>query len=157
MNAKQENELLKKIFGEFEIVDSKEYYSPIELPKTFSEMDSYIKTNKIELVQTVVDAIETSINNGLNSVEIFTFEKSGFVVVISRSEFNENLNNALVILKKNADYCTKINRLLDILNKKGKSNVKKEKKTRTSPKKSKKRSKRNKRKSDGMDSGGTEE
>jgi nitrate reductase NapAB chaperone NapD len=118
-------------------------------------MDDYIKTNKKELLQTVVEAIEAAFEHNLSYVEVFKFERSGFVVVISESEFKENLLQALSVLKKNTEYCTRISRMLDMINQGRKSNVKKAKK----PKADKKPTKRNKstkrkpKKRGGLDSG----
>lgn len=158
MSTKKDSDLLKRLFGDIEFVDSKKHHHSIVLPSTFTDMERYIKHNKKELTQTIVDAIEAALKNNLACVEVFEFDKSGFVVVISESEFIENLLNALEVLQDDSVYENRINELLDILNKRETPHVKKTKKSKTSSKTTKRRksSKRKpkKRDSDGLDSGG---
>lgn len=137
MSIEPDDEKIKKIFEVTDMEDSKKHFQPIILPKSFHEMEEYIKSNKKELVHVLIDGIEAAVDNNLKNIELFKFEKSGFIVVISNKEFLKNLENAMAQLNKKRDqvYITKINRLIDIITGRSK-HVKKEKKDKSSPKKS---------------------
>ena len=68
-------------------------YNPLKLPIDYSEMESYIESNKRQLTEQVLTGIQYAFDHNLSSIEVFEFVKSDFIVIIEKSSFTENIEN----------------------------------------------------------------
>lgn len=122
-----------------------------ELPSDNAAMEEFILNNQPALLHNIMDNIDFAISNHWSVVEVFSFKKSNFVVVINRSDFKESLQYSFDFGMENQHYdlCAKSKRVMDKLDKM--SFVRKYKikptntnvKEKTTAKKSSKRPKRN--------------
>ena len=93
------------------------------LPSNFNEMNKFIETNKIQMMEHIVSSIEYAIDKNLNIVEIFSFKNSDFVVTLPKNQFKENLENVYSYYIENEKYelCIRVksveNKLNSILDK----------------------------------------
>lgn len=93
-------------------------HKAIELPSENKEMEAYVLSNRVEINEKIVDAIEYAIRNRMATVEIFCFKGSSFVVVLHRKNFKESLENVYNFSKKNEKFeiCVRIKKIIDLLN-----------------------------------------
>ena len=99
-------------------------------------MDDYIDKHKSKLTEQVVASIEFAINNDLSNVEVFNFQGSEFMVVLSSSTFKENLDNimAYYIGTEQYEFCTRVTKVQKLLNNEKTNEQKKRHKPKNSPK-----------------------
>jgi hypothetical protein len=63
------------------------------LPSNFNEMNSFIESKKVELMEHIVSSIEHAIDKKLDFIEVFSFKNTDFVVTLPIHQFKENLDN----------------------------------------------------------------
>jgi len=68
-------------------------HDPVILPSDHSQMELYVRNNKVKLMEQVIFSINYALINNLPSIEVFKFQKSDFIVVLDRSTFDENIKN----------------------------------------------------------------
>ena len=114
----------------------KPFHQTLELPSTFSVMDDYIRKHKLKLTEQVVASIEFAINNDLPNVEVFNFQGTEFIVMLSSSTFKENLDNIMVyyIGSEQYEFCTHVTKVQQLLNHEKTNEQKKRHKPKNSPK-----------------------
>jgi hypothetical protein len=114
----------------------KTFHQTLELPSAFSVMDDYIGKHKSKLTEQVVASIEFAINNDLPTVEVFNFQGSEFMVVLSSSTFKENLDNimAYYISTEQYEFCARVTNVQKLLNNEKTNEQKKRHKPKNSPK-----------------------
>ena len=99
-------------------------------------MDDYISKHKSKLTEQVVASIEFAINNDLPAVEVFNFQGSEFMVVLSSATFKENLDNimAYYIGAEQYEFCARVTKVQKLLNNEKTNEQKKRHKPKNSPK-----------------------
>lgn len=83
------------------------------LPSDNKILDDYANKNKIELMEQIIHSIEYAVTYHLPSVEIFQFENSDFVIIISEKDYLVNINNIYkYYMEREAyEYCHRVIRL----------------------------------------------
>jgi hypothetical protein len=66
---------------------------PFELPSEYDLLDDYLQTHKTELTQMTLNRIEYAMKNELDSIELFKFSDSDFVVTLKEDDFYDNVKN----------------------------------------------------------------
>lgn len=91
----------------------------VKLPADNVEMENYIENNRDKLYNDVVSAIDYAIDKKMPIIEVFNFERSAFVVVISMKDFRDNLDNIFSgsLKTENYELCGKIKLVIDKLEK----------------------------------------
>ena len=105
---------MKKIKNLNEFKPSPQYI----LPSDNSELASFVKEYKIDMMSHVIKSIEYAIENNTPLAEVFQFKNSEFVITINKKDYLTNLNNIYEYFLQNEvyEYCDKIVRLRDIIN-----------------------------------------
>ena len=95
----------------------KDKYEIIELPASNAEMEKYLDIHRKEINLRILNNIEYAIDARMQSVELFSFKNSNFIVVMNKSDFKENLQNLVDFGMKNQDYeiCTKAKKVIQKL------------------------------------------
>ena len=88
-------------------------YKPMILPCEENKLESYIKSNRLVLFESVIESINHSIENGLSIVEVFKFENSDFVVTLESKNFRCNIEQIYEYCIENEHYelCNKIKKI----------------------------------------------
>jgi hypothetical protein len=89
------------------------------LPTDSVDQISFIKKNKDDMIQQMVNSIEYAVNNKLPYIEVFQFKNSRFVIILSSKDYLPNLDHALNYCTEKELYelCPKITKLQNILKK----------------------------------------
>lgn len=66
---------------------------PYVLPSNNKDLHDFIRKYKVDMTEQVVSSIELAIKYNLPIVEVFQFKDSKFVVTVSPTEFDANLEN----------------------------------------------------------------
>lgn len=87
------------------------------LPSDNTELQSFSKKFKIDMMEQVVGSIEFAILNQLPLVEVFQFKNSDFVITLSAKDYLNNLDNIYCYYMKREAYehCPRVVRLLSTL------------------------------------------
>jgi hypothetical protein len=87
------------------------------LPSNNESLQSFIQKYKVDMTEQVVSSIEFAIKHKLPIIEVFQFKDSKFVVTISPSEFDVNLENIYKFYLEEEHYelCQRIVKLRDKL------------------------------------------
>ena len=98
----------------------------IILPSDNDNLEKFIKKYKLVLLEHSLDTIEYAIENNLNTIEVFKFQNSDFVVILNYVDYLINLNSIYEYYLKNEmyEFCPRITRLQKILTRKYISNEK---------------------------------
>lgn len=90
------------------------------LPSNNTEMETFINNNKIDIMEHIVSSIDSAVKNKSDTIVIFEFYNSPYIVTISNDDFKDNLSNILNYYKKNELYelCSRIENILNNLHKK---------------------------------------
>jgi hypothetical protein len=109
----------KKSLTKDEIDSLKKSRKVIELPSNNDAMEKYVEKNRPEINEAIVDSIEYAVNRRLGGVEVFCFKNSNFVVILTRKDFKENLENIFEYSLHNElfEVCGKVKRIKDKLEK----------------------------------------
>lgn len=88
-------------------------YKPFVLPSNFTELESYVKSNKWDLTEKVISSIEFAVKKNLPMVEVFAFKNSDFVITVSQTEFRENVSHIYNFYIKEEKYelCDRVKKL----------------------------------------------
>lgn len=94
-------------------------YNSLSMPCEYDVLENFIINNKLKLMEQVVASIEYAINHNLPSVEVFNFKKSEFIVVLEYSTFEYNIDSILryYIEMELYEFCDRVNKLKQKLNK----------------------------------------
>jgi len=105
------------------------------LPSTNAELLSFIKTNKVPMMEQTVTSIQYAIENDLPIVEVFQFKDSKFVITLSKKDFDANLENIykFYMEKELYELCKRIVQLQKILKETSTDHNEKEQKEPRSP------------------------
>ena len=89
------------------------------LPVEYDMMGDYIKTHKTELQEWVVTSVEYALKYRMDTIELFHFESSKFIVTLNEDEFNSNINHILADYLGSEKYelCPRVVKLKDKLDK----------------------------------------
>jgi hypothetical protein len=92
---------------------------PMVLPSDNEIMEAYIKKNKIRLTEKALSSIEFAINNKLSFVEVFGFNDSNFIIVISEKDYLQNVDHIYNFYLESELYelCSRVVRLQTLLKK----------------------------------------
>jgi len=87
------------------------------LPSDFKLLESFIKKNKVELMEHTLTAIERSIENKFQVIELFHFENTDYVITLSQKEFLENIENIFQFYLQTEQYelCTRLKKIESLL------------------------------------------
>jgi len=90
------------------------------LPTINAELLSFVKNNKVPMMEQTVASIQFAIDNNLPIVEVFQFKDSKFVITLSEKDYLLNLENIykFYMEKELYELCTKIVQLQKILKEK---------------------------------------
>jgi hypothetical protein len=61
------------------------------LPCKFDELDKHIQMNKEEMRQYIIGEIEKAVRDKHETIELFNFDESQYVVILHQSEYLSNL------------------------------------------------------------------
>jgi hypothetical protein len=88
-----------------------------ELPSSNVEMENFVQKNKSILMNCVADSIGYAIKKNLAGIEVFRFEKSDYIVIIPKKDYEENLDNIFECSMKDENYelCGKIKSIKKML------------------------------------------
>jgi hypothetical protein len=88
-------------------------YKSLKLPSDDSELKVYLSKNKIKMMEQILDSIEYSLENGLESVEVFSFKGSDFIVTLSGECFLENVENIykFYVDEEKYELCNRVKRV----------------------------------------------
>lgn len=103
-------------------------YDPFEkyiLPSDYSELESFSRKFKTDMMEHIIDSIEVALNKNLPFVEIFQFKNSDFVITLSDKDYLTNLENIFIhfLEKENYEYCNKLVRLQKTIKEKSENNT----------------------------------
>jgi hypothetical protein len=93
-------------------------YKPYILPSGFSEMDVFLESHKTDMTEQVLDSIEYALQKNLDTVEVFKFKGSDFVIALSYDTFKQNLENVYnyYISTEKYELCTRVKKIETKLN-----------------------------------------
>lgn len=63
------------------------------LPATEEDLRKFINVNIIDMMEHAVDSIQYALDNNLPMVEIYQFQSSEFVIILSNKDFLSNLEH----------------------------------------------------------------
>lgn len=66
---------------------------PYVLPSNNEELQAFISKYKVDMTEQVVSSIEFALKHKLPIIEVFQFKDSKFVVTVSPTDFDVNLEN----------------------------------------------------------------
>lgn len=89
----------------------------MELPSDNNILEAYIKRNKIDLTEKTLSSIEYAINNKLPFIEVFGFENSDFIIIVSEKEYLINVDNIyeLYLEMEKYELCPRVIKLQNLL------------------------------------------
>lgn len=104
--------------------DNKDPFEKYILPSDYSELQSFSRKFKTDMMEHVVDSIQTAVLDGLTFVEVFQFKNSDFVITLSDKDYLTNLDNIFIHFLKNEnyEYCDKLIRLQKTIRERSESN-----------------------------------
>ena len=95
------------------------------LPSDYSELESFTKKYKLDMMEHVFNSIEHAVYKDLSIIEVFQFKNSEFVITLSNKDYQSNLDNIFSHFVKNENYemCNKHRELQKTLTKKSENNT----------------------------------
>ena len=90
-----------------------EVFSPLTLPSDYIEMENFIVKDKVKLTEQIVTSVYYALDNNLNSIEVFNFKDSDFIVDLEYSTFKDNVDNIFEYYLKTERYefCNRVKKL----------------------------------------------
>jgi hypothetical protein len=87
------------------------------LPKDNINLERFIKENKTSLTEQTLSSIEFAIENNLQTVQVFRFDNSDFVITLSEKQFLENVNHIYdtYLESENYELCSRVVKLKNVL------------------------------------------
>jgi len=106
-------------------IEKNRSYEKYILPSKYSELESFSKQFKFDMMEHVLDSIEIAIQQDLPLIEIFQFKNSDFVITLSDRDYLTNLENIFSHFLENEKYehCDRLVRLQKTLQKKSENNT----------------------------------
>jgi hypothetical protein len=97
-----------------------EDFIPLVLPSDNTLLENYVTKNKMLLMDKVISSIEYAVNNNLHIAEVFKFDKSDYVITVSRQQFKQNVERIYNFYVENEIYerCKRVAQLIKVLNEK---------------------------------------
>jgi hypothetical protein len=88
-------------------------HKSLKLPSEDSELKKFLSKNKLSLMEQVLNSIEYAIENEIESVEIFSFKDSDFIVSLHRDKFLENIENIykFYVNEEKYELCSRVKRI----------------------------------------------
>jgi len=88
-------------------------YKSLKLPSDDAELKVYLSKNKIKMTEQVLDSIEHSLENNLDSIEVFSFKGSDFIVTLHGDCFLENVENIykFYVDEEKYELCNRVKRI----------------------------------------------
>lgn len=111
-----------------------ETVTPLVLPSDYDEMEKFIVNNKVKLTEHIVTAVHFAVKNDLSTIELFSFDKSDFIVVLEYSLFKDNIDNIynFYLEKELYEFCKRVSQLKTLLDKHEQKKQKKRHKSKNS-------------------------
>ena len=99
------------------------------LPSENSELQSFTKKFKLDMMEQVVNSIEFAVSHKLPYTEVFQFKNSDFVITLAEKDYLNNLDNiyGYYMEKESYEHCHRVISLQNILKKKSNYNDEKQK------------------------------
>jgi hypothetical protein len=97
--------------------DAKKIPSVFVLPSANIEMETFIDKNRNELMHRVVELIGYGIEKNYDAVEVVEFDGSGYIVMIRKTDYEENLNHLFDVAMSTENYelCGKIHEVRQLI------------------------------------------
>lgn len=94
-----------------------EEFNPLFLPSSNIELEKYIGENKVKLMDGVISSIEYATKNELPMTEVFYFDKSEYVITVSKHQFKKNVEKIYQFYIDNEYYelCPRVLQLINTL------------------------------------------
>lgn len=89
---------------------NKKYHTPTLLPSDDVLLKKYILKNERSLIEKVLASIEYALKENVDSICVFKFKDSDFVIFLPRQVFKQNIENIyrICVTKKYNDLCSRI-------------------------------------------------
>ena len=93
-------------------------YKVYVLPSSLAEMEGFVQKNKTKLTEHVITAIEYAVDNALETIQVFKFKDSDFLISISKDRFLQNIDNIYeeYLLEEKYELCGRITSLKTKIN-----------------------------------------
>lgn len=80
------------------------------IPSEFELMDEFLSENKLECTEHVISSIEYAVKHNLPNIEVFNFEDTDYMIIISSDSFKENLENIYnyYIESEQYEFCNRV-------------------------------------------------
>lgn len=93
--------------------DNNDPFEKYILPSDNTELQSFSRNFKTNMMEHIVNSIENAIEERLPFVEVFQFKNSDFVITLSNKDYLTNLENIFLYFleHENYEYCDKLVRL----------------------------------------------
>lgn len=91
----------------------------VELPVNPTDMENYVEKNRVAINEMLVNSLDYAVSKNFAGIEVFCFKDSNYVVVVSRKDFKENLQNIFDYSLKNEQFeiCARAKKVMDVLDK----------------------------------------
>jgi hypothetical protein len=88
-------------------------FSVMSLPFEYDEMESFIQTYKDKLMEQIVLSVQYALDNDYPTVEVFSFKNSDFIVILTQSEFKDNIDNVFeyYVNTEQYEFCSRLVKL----------------------------------------------
>jgi hypothetical protein len=95
------------------------------LPSEHSELEIFSKEFKIDMMEHILNSIESAVEEDLPIIEVFQFKNSDFVITLSDRDYLTNLENIYSYFIKNERYehCNRLVQLQKTLKEKSEQNT----------------------------------
>ena len=112
-----------------------EIVTPLVLPSDYDEMERFIVSNKVKLTEHIISSVHYAVINDLSSIELFSFAKSDFIVVLEYSSFKDNVENIYNFYLETElyEFCKRVSQLKKLLDTHEQKKQKKRHKSKNSP------------------------
>lgn len=112
-----------------------EIVTPLVLPSDYDEMEKFIVNNKVKLTEHIVTSVHFAVKNDLPTIELFSFDKSDFIVVLEYSSFKDNIENIYNFYLETElyEFCKRVSQLKKLLDTNEQKKQKKRHKSKNSP------------------------
>jgi len=112
-----------------------EIVTPLVLPSDYDEMEKFIISNKVKLTEHIITSVHFAVVNNLQTIQLFSFDRSDFIVVLEYSSFKDNIENIynFYLEKELYEFCKRVSQLKKLLDKHEQKKQKKRHKSKNSP------------------------
>jgi|ERR1035437_3230169 hypothetical protein len=101
-------------------INKNTFYEKYILPSKYSELESFSKQFKTDMMEHVLSSIEIAVAQDLPLVEVFQFKNSDFVITLGKNDYITNLDNIFSYFLEHEKYehCDRLVRLQKTLKEK---------------------------------------